>query len=162
MSRILTDDAIQAARKRIPLPSQHGDVKVVVAAYKAMDREAAKDQDAKSFPLGYAAGVAEGRRLFAYVNPHANGLVSSCYRCGVCPFLDWRLTDDAMWCRVVPKEWQAGVICLPCFDIMASACGEQYLDSIAVVYFTGQQGTVPFVSALTELEQHFKEEGPCL
>lgn len=98
------------------------------------------------------AKVAAGDRLaevLAFVNPHANKLHSPCFRCGQHPVpFDWRLEDDALWQRVVPKEWQADVVCLPCFDALAAEKGEtDYYRHVVVVYFSGQHQTVPFIPA---------------
>src|SRR3990167_3088777 len=89
---------------------------------------------------------AELERALAYVNPHANGLVSPCVSCEQAVPFDWRLADDELWMKIVPKKWWAYVLCLPCFDKLAHrAGGTQYSKSIAVIYFTGIDATTAFV-----------------
>ena len=61
-------------------------------------------------------------------------------RCKVCSARDkfeFGVTDEC-WEKVVPKEYQNKVVCLPCFDSFASQKGIKYGDSLAKeFYFVG-------------------------
>lgn len=71
----------------------------------------------------------------------SDGLSCLCVWCGIRPWFDYRV-DDAVWRAVVPREWRAAVVCLPCLDRMACRKGVSLVGSIEQVQFTGTNYTV--------------------
>ncbi|KKM80265.1 hypothetical protein LCGC14_1341700 [marine sediment metagenome] len=72
----------------------------------------------------------------------SDGLVLPCAICGLHPKFDFRVTDEC-WQAVLGKaEYRRGVVCLPCFDRLAT---EKRLDvsrALIEVQFTGIGKTI--------------------
>ena len=61
-----------------------------------------------------------------------------CKLCGKADGFNFNIDDD-VWERVVPKEYVDRVLCLPCFDSLASLRGIDYSNAIdAEFFFAGQ------------------------
>lgn len=96
-----------------------------------------------SFPQidAFNVRIASGEEWPAGIS---DGLVSTCYRCGRRPEFDFTVLDEA-WATVVPQEWRAGVVCLPCFDVLGQAMGFDSSRAIQRVQWTGYGHTVVLV-----------------
>ncbi len=68
-------------------------------------------------------------------------LVGECKICGEHSYFDWQV-GSKMWEQVVPKEHRFGIICLPCFDKMATEKGMDVGDALKIVYFCGKGKTI--------------------
>ena len=66
-----------------------------------------------------------------------------CKMCGKADGFNFHIDDD-VWQRVVPKEYANRVLCLPCFDMLASLRGVDYSDAIDGVLFVGQAAHLTF------------------
>ena len=66
--------------------------------------------------------------------------------CRVCKYEDKFNFNipDAMWKKVVPRQYQNTVVCLSCFDDFAREKHVDYSDSIDVLYFAGDQASLKF------------------
>ena len=71
----------------------------------------------------------------------SDGLVSSCQKCGQRPVFDFQIDDEAR-CVIVPSEMRAGVLCLPCLDLMAKEKGIDVNQHMREVQFAGCQSTL--------------------
>ena len=71
----------------------------------------------------------------------SDGLTLPCGVCGDLPPFDYRVTDWA-WQHVVPEALRLGVVCLPCFDMIAEGRGIDIAAAIQEVQFTGVGKTV--------------------
>lgn len=70
----------------------------------------------------------------------SDGLNLPCQRCGNKPKFDYHVADD-VWKALVPEDERLGVICLPCLERIAHACGTSIGDAIEEVQFTGMGTT---------------------
>ena len=61
----------------------------------------------------------------------------TCKNCGNADGLNFNVAD-ALWERVVPQRLLNRVVCLSCFDRMASKRGIEYRRHIRVLHFAGQ------------------------
>lgn len=77
----------------------------------------------------------------------SDGMVTACESCGVVPGLVDYLVTNKGWDRVVPREWRASVVCLGCFDEMASAAGVMTEDVLVSCQLTLSGVTVGMVAA---------------
>lgn len=82
----------------------------------------------------------------------SDGLVSCCQRCGQRPDFDFQITDEA-WRAMVPAQMSAGVICLPCLDVMAKGAGLDVCEHLREVQFAGGRSTAILVPALVVRRQ---------
>lgn len=71
----------------------------------------------------------------------SDGLSLPCGVCGVNPPFDWRC-DDKTWAAVIPKHFRRGVVCLPCFAMMADEAQVEIAAGIECVQFVGPGYTV--------------------
>ena len=66
-------------------------------------------------------------------------------RCDVCKrpdILDFHVPDD-VWESIVPEQFVNKVVCLYCFDKLASAKGIYYVDSLKKeMFFAGEMGSL--------------------
>lgn len=49
---------------------------------------------------------------------------------------------DALWRRIVPKEFRTSAICLECFDKFAAEKDIRYADELDAVYFAGDKAAM--------------------
>jgi hypothetical protein len=77
------------------------------------------------------------------------GKRQTCKVCKCPDKFDFNVPDE-MWKRVVPVEYQRGVVCLDCFDRFASEKQIDYSDSIEVLYFAGDKATFKFQTVLAQ------------
>jgi hypothetical protein len=78
--------------------------------------------------------INSGRRIDTY---------PICRGCGCSDKFDFNVPDE-VWKRVVPLEYQKGVVCLECFDEFAFEKGVEYSTSIGTLYFAGNQAVFEF------------------
>lgn len=78
-----------------------------------------------------------------------NGKRQTCKVCKCPDKFDFNVPDE-LWKRVVPMEYQWGVVCLDCFDRFASEKEIDYSDSIEVLYFAGDKATFKFQTVLAQ------------
>lgn len=91
----------------------------------------------------------------------SNGLTLPCGKCGTVPPFDW-LCDDALWRRVVPASMRLGVVCLPCFDAMATAINARVVGHIKRVQFVGTGYTVVLCPAFSVKHSNGSVVNHCL
>jgi hypothetical protein len=77
------------------------------------------------------------------------GKRQTCKVCKCPDKFDFNVPDE-VWSRVVPVEYQRGVVCLDCFDRFASEKQIDYSDSIEVLYFAGDKATFKFQTVLAQ------------
>ena len=65
-----------------------------------------------------------------------------CKLCGRADKFDFSVPDD-VWRAIVPSVFRDSVLCLACFDYLASAKGMSY--TIPTLYFAGEIGNFVFV-----------------
>ena len=67
-----------------------------------------------------------------------------CKLCGKADGFNFNIDDD-VWKQVVPKEYVNRVLCLPCFDCLASLRGVDYSNAIdKEVHFVGRAAYLTF------------------
>jgi hypothetical protein len=65
-----------------------------------------------------------------------------CKVCGRADGFDFTVTDE-VWKAVVPEEYQKRVVCLPCFDSLASLRGVNYAHALnSEIYFAGRMASL--------------------
>ena len=81
----------------------------------------------------------------ANINFHRSrgGRRQTCKVCKCPDKFDFNVPDET-WNRVVPVEYQQGVVCLECFDRFACEKQIDYSDSIEVLYFAGDKAAFKF------------------
>ena len=72
----------------------------------------------------------------------SDGLILPCALCGIVSQFDWAAVDE-VWREVAPSEHQRGVICLPCFETLATEAGITY-SYITRIQFIGVGRTWDF------------------
>src|SRR4029077_3460298 len=72
-----------------------------------------------------------------------DGRRQTCKVCRCPDKFDFNVPDE-VWRRVVPREYQLGVVCLECFDSFASEKEVDYSDSIDGLYFAGDKAAFKF------------------
>lgn len=77
----------------------------------------------------------------------SDGLVSPCQVCGEHPSFDFQVSDE-LWQKVVLKDQQPSVVCLPCFDRIAAEKGFDANQHLREVQFTGLSSTVVLLPGL--------------
>ena len=70
-------------------------------------------------------------------------LTLPCANCGTVPYFDFTV-DDAIWKAVVSEEHRLGVLCLLCFDKLASEQGIDVTRHLQQVFYLGHGKTVKF------------------
>jgi hypothetical protein len=73
-----------------------------------------------------------------------------CKVCGRADKFDFHV-PDALWREVVPATLRNRVVCLACFDDLASERGIDYARSLRALFFAGDRASFEFrpVSAVT-------------
>jgi hypothetical protein len=61
----------------------------------------------------------------------------TCRICECPDKFDFHVSDD-LWERVVPRRFRKNVVCLECFDDLASEKNIDYSDDIDVLHFAGE------------------------
>lgn len=77
----------------------------------------------------------------------SDGLTLPCRVCGRIPDFDYTVTDDG-WKAVVPERDRHGVVCLPCFHLMALERGVSTGDVLLSAQFTGDFLTIVLVPTM--------------
>jgi hypothetical protein len=74
-----------------------------------------------------------------------------CKRCLTADGFDFHVPDE-VWAAVVPMRLRNHVLCLACFDALASVGGVGYAPHVTAVYFSGAAGAFEFkVTAAADL-----------
>jgi hypothetical protein len=64
-----------------------------------------------------------------------------CKVCGKRDKLDFTVSDE-IWKAIVPEPYQKDIVCLACFDALASQRGVDYADAIEKeIYFCGDKAS---------------------
>lgn len=71
----------------------------------------------------------------------SDGLSLLCGICNCAPRFDYKISDD-VWKKVAPPEHRLGVICLPCFDELATQKQIDVSPHLKEVQFTGAGKTI--------------------
>jgi hypothetical protein len=78
----------------------------------------------------------------------SDGLSLECSKCGKLPLWDYNVTDE-FWKKVVPENWQTGVICFECLIELAEdeKCLYELPGQIKFMQYTGNGFTIEFLPA---------------
>jgi hypothetical protein len=76
----------------------------------------------------------------------------TCKCCGKRDYFNFHVPDE-IWLFVVPPELSKHVVCLPCFDKLASKKNFDYSPHIKEFYFVGDQVTFEFHTDSHTFEQ---------
>lgn len=74
----------------------------------------------------------------------SSGLVLQCWVCRIVPKLDYTVEDE-VWKQVVPESIRNLVICLECFDKMATRKGVDWIEHLQKIQLTGIGKTMVLV-----------------
>ena len=69
----------------------------------------------------------------------------TCKVCGRPDKFDFHI-PDAIWCSIVPEQYQTRVVCLYCFDEFAQATDTRYAAHLSELYFAGKRATFHFAT----------------
>ena len=84
-----------------------------------------------------------------------------CKMCGRADGFNFNVPDD-LWEQVVPPILRDHVVCLPCFDHLASARGIDYADLIdPCVHFAGQAASFSFTITTRSKASGLADCGGC-
>ena len=72
----------------------------------------------------------------------SDGLMLPCAVCGLHPKFDFHVTDECWRAVVADAEYRLGVVCLPCFDQMATDKGIDMSEALVDIQFTGIGKTI--------------------
>ncbi len=75
----------------------------------------------------------------------SNGLELPCAICGETSVKFDYLVRDELWEIVIPKQYRRDVVCLPCYDQLATEKGIDWVDGLKEVQFTGIGKTIGLV-----------------
>lgn len=98
--------------------------------------------------MGVLARQAHGHavriiRCLYTTNQKEMGQRQTCKRCGCVDFFNFNVPDD-IWAAVVPTDLARRVVCLKCFDELASEKGVKYAGHLRRLFFAGQAAVFQF------------------
>ncbi len=72
----------------------------------------------------------------------SDGLTLPCALCNFLPKFDYHFTEECWQSVVGSAEYRRGVVCLPCFDRMATDKGIDMSEALVEIQFTGIGKTI--------------------